>query len=368
MHDQPSAKKPPLVIRRLFLSLLLLLDGLLLFLFVVGYAARYMPSRVFWWAEFIATGLPYLSMALLIATIVIALVRRWRLLTVHLVLVLLAGIRFLSLGGGAEPQPDDLVVLTFNTSQGAGARAEEQAYAITTLMRSEEPDLIALQEASVEFYPTGRRVRPAVSIQALVDSLGYHIIGPSGGREATYTKKPVLAHVELLEQTKRMLREGDPDAGVVRTHFRWQDREAVHYNLHLRSFGNDKPWEDEGRNLYSLSFWKRYLRQYRAAYLNRAAEMQKIRAMLAQETLPVIVSGDFNSTPHNHAFYGIAQGLQDAFKVAGRGWGATYRADKPLARIDHVLASDEWQIVEAHVTKADHSDHRAVVVRLRWAE
>jgi endonuclease/exonuclease/phosphatase family metal-dependent hydrolase len=277
-------------------------------------------------------------------------------------------VRFASFGGGGEPQPDDLVVLTFNTSQGAGARAEEQAYAITTLMRSEEPDLIALQESSVEFHPTGRRIRPAVSIQALIDSLGYHIIGPDGGRQAIYTKQPVLAEVELVEQTQRLLHEDDMGTGVVRTHFRWKDREAVHYNLHLHSFGNDKPWEEEGRTIYSLTFWKRYLRQYRDAYLDRAAEMQKIQAMLAEETLPVIVSGDFNSTPHNRAFYGIAQGLQDAFKVAGQGWGATYRADRPFARIDHVLASDEWQIVSAHVTKANHSDHRAVVVRLRLKE
>lgn len=356
------------MIRRLSLSLLLVLDGLLLVLFVVGYAARYVPSRFFWWAEVVATGLPYLSMALVAATVVVAFMQRWRLLAVHGVLVVLALVRFASFGGGAAPQPDDLVVLTFNTSQGGGAQAEEQGHAITKLMRAEEPDIIALQESSVEFHPTGRRIRPIVPIRALIDSLGYHIIGPDGGRQAVYTKQPVLAEVELIEQTQRLLHEDDMGTGVVRTHFRWQGREAVHYNLHLHSFGNDKPWEDEGRQVSSPSFWKRYLRQYRDAYLDRAAEMRKIRAMLDEETLPVIVSGDFNSTPHNRAFYGIAQGLQDAFKVAGQGWGATYRADRPFARIDHVLVSDEWQVVSAHVTKANHSDHRALVVRLRWKD
>jgi endonuclease/exonuclease/phosphatase (EEP) superfamily protein YafD len=356
------------VIRRFFLASLLLLDGLLLLLFVIGYAARYLPSRLFWWGEFIATGLPYLSMVLIVATLVVALMKRWRLLAVHGVLMFLAVIRFASFGGGAEPQPDDLVLLTFNTSRGAGAQAEEQGVAITRLVRAEEPQIVALQEASVEFYPTGQKVRPAVPIRSLVDSLGFHIIGPAGGREATYTKQPVLAHVELVEQTRKILHEGDPGTDMVRTHFRWQGREAVHYNLHLYSFGNDKPWEDENRDPYSLTYWKRYIKQYRDAYLERAAEMRKVRAILAEETLPVLVSGDFNSTPHNRAFHGIAEGLQDAFKVAGDGWGATYHADKPLVRIDYVLASDEWEVVAAHVTQADHSDHKALIVRLRWAE
>ncbi|HMB93270.1 MAG TPA: endonuclease/exonuclease/phosphatase family protein [Rhodothermales bacterium] len=356
------------MIRRLSLSLLLLLDGLLLVLFVVGYASRYVPSRFFWWAEVVATGLPYLSMVLVVVTITVALMQRWRLLAVHVVLLVLALLRFASFGGGAEPQPDDLVLLTFNTSKGGGAQAEEQGHAITKLVRIEDPDIVALQESSVEFHPTGRRIRPIVPIRALIDSLGYHIIGPDGEREAVYTKQPVLAEVELVEQTQRLLHEDNMGTGVVRTHFRWKGREAVHYNLHLHSFGYTKPWEDAGRNIYSFSFWKRYLLQYRDAYLDRAAEMRKVQAMLAEETLPVIVSGDFNSTPHNHAFYGIAQGLQDAFKVAGQGWGATYRADRPFARIDHVLASNEWEVVSAHVTKADHSDHRALIVRLRWAE
>ncbi len=96
--------------------------------------------------------------------------------------------------------------------------------------------------------------------------------------------------------------------------------------------------------------------------------MEQIRAMLAQETLPLIVSGDFNSTPHNWVYYGLADGLVDAFRVAGRGWGATYHADFPVARIDHVLVSRAWKVVQAHVSKAPYSDHLPLVVRLRWRE
>ena len=162
--------------------------------------------------------------------------------------------------------------------------------------------------------------------------------------------------------------EGKAISRVVRTHFRWQGREGVHYNLHLNGFGTDKPWEDKRLDLFSPRFWWIYLQQYRDAYLRRARESEKIRALLDQEHLPLIVSGDLNSTPHNSAFYWLVDGMQDAFKVGGRGWGATYHVRLPVVRIDHVFVSPEWQIVSARVSEAPYSDHFPLVVRLRWRE
>ncbi len=354
--------------RRFFGTVLLLLDGGLLLLFVVGYAARYVHPRYAWGADLVATTLPYLALILVGAAVLVALARRWRLLLLHLVLVVLAAVRFLPPERGAVPAPDDLVLLTFNTSRGGGARADDQGRALTALVRAETPDLVAIQEAFVEYHPSGQAVRPSETLAALVDSLGYRTIGPDGSRGATYTPQPVLARLDLIEQTQIVLEpttQGEPTSRVLRTHFRWAGREAVHYNLHLRSFGNRKPWEED-MHVLSVAFWLRYLRQYRAAILVRAREAELIRALLNRETLPVVVSGDFNSTPHNWAFHHLAQGLQDAFLVAGTGWGATYHARWPLARIDHVLVGPQWQIVSAHVSSAPHSDHLPLVVHLRW--
>jgi len=357
--------------RRFFRTFILLLDGGVLILFLIGYLARYVRPDFAWWAELIATALPYVSLLLVGATLLVAVSRRWKLLAVHLVLVLLALIRFIPLERGASPGTDDLTLLTFNTSRGGGARADALGRAITTLVRDEAPDLVAFQEAYIEYHPTGQAVRPEVLLEALVDSLGYRTIGPNNARQTIYTPQPVLGRVELIKQTQTVLEhdaQNRPTARVVRTHFRWQGREAVHYNLHLHSFGNAKPWEDDRREPFSPVFWATYLRQYRAAFRVRAREIEKIVAMLKQETLPLIVSGDFNSTPHNSAFYRLADGLQDAFKVAGHGWGATYHVNLPLARIDHVLVSREWKVVSAHVSHAPHSDHLPLVVRLRWRD
>ncbi len=357
--------------RRFFQTVLLLLDGGVLALFVIGYLGRYGTPRFTWWAELIATALPFLSLGLLGATVLVGCARRWKLLAVHGVLVLLAAARFVSFERPAPPGPDDLTLLTFNTSSGTRATYFPEGWSITALMRAEAPDLAAFQETYVEYHPTGQAVRPELRLLGLIDSLGYQTIGPRSLQEAIYTPQPVLARVELIEQTPMVLErdvEGKAISRVVRTHFRWQGREAVHYNLHLNGFGSKKPWKDERRDFFSPEFWWTYLRQYRDAYVRRARESEKIRALLDQEHLPLIVSGDFNSTPHNSAFYRLVDGLQDAFKVAGRGWGATYHVRLPVARIDHVLVSPEWQIVSARVSETPYSDHRPLVVRLRWRE
>lgn len=361
-----------MVIRRILQTVLLVLDGLLLVLFAVGYVARYLHPRFMWWAELVATGLPYLSLALLVATVGVAVARRWVLLALHGAALVCMLVRFVPAERGAAPGPDDLRVMTYNTSRGGGARADALGSAITALVRAESPDLVAFQEAYVEYHSSGQAVRPEGLLAALVDSLGYRTIGPlPAAPRATYTPQPVLGRVELLDQTQTILPRaapGEPTSRVVRTHFRWQGREAVHYNLHLRSFGSRKPWEDDERDSFSPSFWATYLRQYRHAFAMRAREAALIHAMIARETLPIIVSGDFNSTPHNGAYYELAQGLRDAFKIAGHGWGATYHGRLPLVRIDHVLVSKEWEVVSAYVADAPYSDHRPVVVRLRWKD
>ncbi len=193
------------MIRRFFRTALLLLDGLLLLLFAVGYAARYFHPRFAWWAELVATGLPYLSLLLLPATALVALSRRWLLLGLHLLLLGLALVRFVPLERGAPPGPDDLVLLTFNISRGGGARADQQSRAVAALVRAEKPDVVALQEAFIEYHPTGRAVRPDAPVAALIDSMGYRTIGPDGSNGAVFTPQPVLAHVELLEQTQHLL-------------------------------------------------------------------------------------------------------------------------------------------------------------------
>jgi endonuclease/exonuclease/phosphatase family metal-dependent hydrolase len=83
----------------------------------------------------------------------------------------------------------------------------------------------------------------------------------------------------------------------------------------------------------------------------------------------VLVVGDFNSTPHQWAYWHLAQGLQNAAARRVRGWAATFPAQRPIVQIDHVLASPAWQVTAARIPAngaVGISDHRPVVAYLTW--
>lgn len=350
------------------------MDVGLLMLFGIGYAARHLPPTYAWWAELIATALPYLTVVLVGATVLVLLARRWRLLVLHLCCLGLAVLRFgptVALDDPPVGPGDALTVLTFNTSRGGGMSAEAQGRAITDVLRATAPDIACFQDLNLDYEtlaapPDG----PVTRLTVPPDSLGYTVVGPRTPEEALRAWQPVLARVPVLDHEQHILRNasGRQVTRVVRVHFQWQDREAVLYNLHLRTFGARKPWEDAQRDPFTWGFWKHYLQQYREAYLARAREVAQVEQMLAEETLPLLLCGDFNSTPHNWSFQRLAAGRRDAFRDAGRGWGATYHAQLPFARIDHVLIGPEWESLSARVYPSSISDHRPLLVRLRWRD
>ena len=238
--------------------------------------------------------------------------------------------------------------------------------------RTVQPDLIALQEAYVVYSPRSPGGRPAPHLTLVRDSLGYRPARFAALSERITLQDPVLARIPLGTQTVTPLPKPPADTHpprLVGVPFQWQGREAVLYNIHLRSFGPEKPWQEADDRLLDPGLWKAYHDQYYRAYLLRAVEVEAIIDILKEETRPYLLCGDFNSTPHNWAYHHLVRelGLQDAFDLAGEGWGATYHSRLPFARIDYVLASPAWEVVSARVGDVQLSDHLPLLTRLRWA-
>lgn len=348
-------------------------DALLILLFLFGYAARYVHPRYAWVAELVAVGLPYLSVLLIGATVAVGLARRWRLLAVHLVLLGLIVIRFAPpvwLSRAAEAHPDDLTVMTYNVPRWSSEELERQKEQdMTALVGREEPDVLGLQEARIRFRD-GKvwGLHGQFYLEALLNSMGYRVRSPKE-EGLVNIMQPVLSHLEIDEVERTYLPEDLETAEVMRVRLQWQGRPMVVYNLHLRSFGQQKPWEEDRHSPFSWLSWGEYLRRYRTAFRDRAREAERIRQMLDEETLPTIVVGDFNSTQHSWVYREILADRSDAFKVAGSGWGATYHRELPFARIDFIMASPEFEVISAHVPEGtDLSDHRPLVARLRWKD
>lgn len=352
-------------------------NALALALVGLGLAGGHLDPGPFWFAAMAAVALPYATLLLALTALPALLARRWGWVAANALVLVLALARVLPaerLAARPAPGPGDLVLMTFNVPR-HGETAEGLARDVYDLVRAEEPDLVALQGPTT-WRVAGRTRTAAVAdyVRPILDSLGFALSVPAdlprGG-----LPQPVLTRRESgLEavETARTSSLGEHVHGraslYVRARIAWDGREAVLYNIHLRGFGPEKPWGEEHFPWLRPAEWRPFLRRYRQAYRLRAQEVRALRARVEAEELPVILAGDFNATPYNWEFRQLARGRIDAFRARGRGWGGTYRSDLPLVRIDHVLADPAFEVVAAHVPDVRFSDHRPLVVRLRWRE
>jgi endonuclease/exonuclease/phosphatase (EEP) superfamily protein YafD len=98
-----------------------------------------------------------------------------------------------------------------------------------------------------------------------------------------------------------------------------------------------------------------------------ARELQALREVLAAESRPTIVLGDFNATGFHREFRQVMQAgtLSDAHRRGGRGLGFTWPAGAaipPVLRLDRVLLPDEFGPGELEYLDVPGSDHQGVRV------
>lgn len=109
----------------------------------------------------------------------------------------------------------------------------------------------------------------------------------------------------------------------------------------------------------------------------RYLQAQGVRRLVAAETGAVLVAGDLNSPEASQVCATLEEaGLRDAFSQGGRGYGYTYghlllRYRLPWVRwswmrLDHIMASRQFQVLRSWAGTRKASDHRPVLADLAW--
>lgn len=109
----------------------------------------------------------------------------------------------------------------------------------------------------------------------------------------------------------------------------------------------------------------------------RVGSARMIIDLAEEQATPLIVAGDFNSTPlgfplaqidhegHNALSLLLGSGLFITdLKIGPSPDDLTFPSDEPNYVIDWVLAPTEWRIVSRRVVHTDLSDHRPVIVEM----
>jgi vancomycin resistance protein VanJ len=280
---------------------------------------------------------PWLFMALAPALGVALLARRTWLARLVLLLALIFGVRYFPLLVPrlsvlrAEADATELRVMTFNVHYD-----NRDARGIADLIRTEAPDIIALQELSPELADSLRR--------EMLREYPYFLYDGSSGLAGLLSRYPLTAEAVPRAVSHTLRAVLATPAGPVTV-----------WNVHLAVALSQRGWERQ--------------KEMAAAIVGE----------IDQEATPLIILGDFNTTDQTENYALIAGRLTDVHWSAGHGFGFSfpnwqrYRASTsllgPLVRIDHILVSRHWVPQDVHVaSRAPGSDHWPVLVTLRFRD
>jgi len=110
----------------------------------------------------------------------------------------------------------------------------------------------------------------------------------------------------------------------------------------------------------------------RGRWLNRNKEFERLGADAVAAKEPVILIGDFNSTPFSPYFNRLLKNGKLCDSEQGKGiqpsWNALLKVVPPLVPIDHCLTSNQFTVLERYLGPNVGSDHLPVIVKLHLQE
>lgn len=320
--------------------------GLALAVYVV---LRFTLRDSLWWLAFLHNFAPY-YFAPLLALIPLLFIFRARRMAVRLLPLLLIGVLLYGPRWLPRPSPaaagnvDSLKLVTFNVL----ALTEDYSRIIAWL-RATNAGIILLQE--VDDHET-----PAI-IEALADEYPYAV-------DLVGTTLLGLSRYPILEQERVNLGLWYIDRFVVEI----EGQALTVYNVHMHM-----PLLNEPRFPVSVPDGMLQLAlQYDETHRNSL--IRRLLAVLAEEDLPYIVAGDFNTSDNTLMYDEMAAFMRDSFRETSAGLGATWPASvgddplppfiPPMLRIDYVWHSADLRALATATGPDIGSDHLPVIATL----
>ncbi|MGV3763221.1 endonuclease/exonuclease/phosphatase family protein [Parapedobacter sp.] len=267
----------------------------------------------------------------------------------------------------ASPDTAHIRVLTYNVHFFRAFEQKDTKLTIREqamqLMDDVSPDVICIQE-----YYTRQKGKYNMTAEFEREiKMPYHYVSPAAENDyeaygmAIFSRYPIVASGVLPEHeygvNRIIFTDIDKDGRIFRV-----------YNVHLRSFGFQKEDYDFINNPSKTieedaASTKRIGARLKHAFRARSAQAVALREHSQACGLPYLIAGDFNDTPLSYAVNEVSEGLRNAFREKGRGWGVTYNGDFPNFQIDYILASKAFDVRYYQIVKEKLSDHYPV-----WAD
>lgn len=335
------------------------LPGMIAWLYALFMIAWFGLTRLrgdsFWWLALLNSFAPWLFLPTLFSLLLAMAAPSWS----HWLSILPPACLFLALYGHhfapkrtarAAATEHSITLMTFNllflSRLPATARAIEE---------NGLPDIVALQELEA---PMAQIMDDAYRQQLPYRWLVPAPDGPRLGLLSRFPLTPLAAdHLNDCDFRVQLARVAAPGGSFLL------------YNIHPRAT-NIMRYRREGQSI---------AHETASSFAERLTGIERLLTDIANRSEPVIVMGDFNSTPQHDVYRALAAQLTDAHAAAGWGLGHTFpahRSDlsrlpipKRLMRLDMIFFSAQFSARHCRVGRFHgESDHYPVIATLAWKE
>ncbi len=237
-------------------------------------------------------------------------------------------------------EPVRVRILSYNIHHGEGVDGKVDLERLARVIKSTEPDLVALQEVDRNTQRTGKVDQPAefARLTGMHVFFGWNIPYQGGDYgNAILSKHPI-------KQTRNH---------PLPSFYKNEQRGVIEAEINLPGF--EPP----------LLFLATHL-DYRSGSQERPASVKKIAEVLSTSpNRPALLAGDLNDRIGSETL----RGFDSSWTRVNSKEMPTFPVDKPTRQIDFILTrpAQGWKVIEARVLdEAIASDHRAFFAILEW--
>ena len=336
-----------------FDKLLFFLNSIFSAALLFSYLLPYIPPEKFALLSVLSLGVPLLIM-LNLAFLIYWFIRIKKQAFLPF-LVLLLGINHLtsiyevSTSEDVEADFRKLKVLSYNVKQFNQFRWTEEKnipQKVSAFIAKKDPEVVAMQEYFVgELDIAASFPHKYIKIIAESAEFGLAILSKypiinSGSLDfpSRTNNNAIFADIVIQEDTLRFI------------------------NVHLQSYGT-KPVID---SIDEKKHAKKVFLGMGRTFVQQEQQMELVLQVMQESPYKVVVLGDFNNTAYSYIYRKLkSEGLEDAYKEAGNGFGRTFDFDYFPLRIDFILVEEVLDITAFETFEVPYSDHFPIMANIR---
>lgn len=339
------------------------LTGLIFFLSLLIFSSVFISPEVFPYAGLIPFLIPIAFLSNLVLFLLLALA--WRRLAFFPLLCLLLGYKFVLLTvqlHSKNPEAEGLKVLSYNAHlfNYNNPPKDGSDPNVFSWINEHPSEIKAIQEFYQDFTVENQNALKFLSKDGELEYTYHPLRGNAKKRSygmAIFSSYPIVNEgIVFSEKNSNGAIFADVEVG--------KDTVRI-YNVHLASMSIEaEAFEnyDSAKQVYRQTLGKLH-----QGSLERAKQIKVLSEHIKNSPYKVILMGDLNEIPYSNAYFKLSETLENAFELAGRGFGFTYNRILFFLRIDHIFSSPS--LIPLQFTthnEVDYSDHYPISATFSW--